>query len=807
MNISLNWIRDFVDLPKLSPQEIGWKLTVHTAEVEGVVDQGKQLENMVIGQVLSLAKHPGADRLNLVQTNIGKETVQIVCGGTNLYEGMLVAVALPGAWVKWHGEGEPVQLSETKIRGELSVGMICAGEEIGLTPDNGPDSKEPKIHDLTNTKVKPGTPLAEVTKQNDVLLEVDNKSLTHRPDLWGHYGFAREFSAIFKKPLKALTPFVSIKAGKPSEKLTLKIEDAKLCPRFSAAIMTGIKIEESPEWLKARLQAAGMNPHNNVVDVTNYVMLELGQPMHAYDRSVVGKDGFVVRYAKKGEKLVTLDETEQKLHEEDPLVCSLDGEPLGLAGIKGGLKSGISEQTTEIILESAAFDPIVVRKSSVRHALRTDASQRFEKSLDPAMTELAIKRAIHLLQELCPTTKLVSAIQSTGTWKPKTMTITVRPEVINSKIGVEVPQKEMIRILKSLDFEVKSVGKSLKVTVPSHRATRDVSIEEDIVEEVARIYGYDQIPPIAPKQPLALPIENAERLCKHTTRKLFALGLGFTEVVNYSFYSKARFEKCGLTEDKHIRILNYLSEDQTHMRRSLIPNLLENIVKNERSFPRIRIFELGHCYEEAGVYMPCEEKRLAAMLAQKEEPFYAIKGALQAYLNGFGVSSYKLLPSKDPAPYAHPKKCADIVVRGKTIGQLFTLHPAVLRAYDLGMNVGAFELQFSPLVENGRSAKTFTALPKFPSMSFDVSALVNQRTSVAEIESAIRKADTEKWVERIELFDIYEGKNIPADKKSLSFRVEIRHPDRTLTEKEYESALSSTFIAIEKCGGIIRGRL
>lgn len=806
MNISLNWIRDFVDLPKLTPQEIAWKITVHTAEVEGVVDQGKQLENMVIGKVLSLAKHPGADRLNLVQTNIGKEAVQIVCGGTNLYEGMLVAVALPGAWVKWHGEGDPVQLSETKIRGELSVGMICAGEEIGLTPDNGPDSKEPKIHDLTSSKVKPGTPLAEVTKQNDVLLEVDNKSLTHRPDLWGHYGFAREFSAIFKKPLKDLAPFLSIKAGKTSEKLTLKIEDDELSPRFSAAIMTGIKIEESPQWLKARLQAAGMNPHNNVVDVTNYVMLELGQPMHAYDRSVVGKDGFVVRYAKKGEKLVTLDETEQKLHEEDPLVCSLDGDPLGLAGIKGGLKSGISEQTTEIILESAAFDPIVVRKSSVRHALRTDASQRFEKSLDPAMTELAIKRAIHLLQELCPTAKLVSAIQTTGTWKPKTMTITVRPEVINSKIGVEVPQKEMIRILKSLDFDVKSVGKSLKVTVPSHRATRDVSIEEDIVEEVARIYGYDQIPPIAPEQPIALPLENAERFHKHTTRSIFALGLGFTEVVNYSFYSKARFEKCGLTEDKHIRILNYLSEDQTHMRRSLIPNLLENIVKNERKFPNIRVFELGHCYEEAGTYMPREEKRLGAMVAQKEEPFYAIKGALESYLQLFGIESYQLLESKNPVPYAHPKKCLDVVVRGKTIGQLFTLHPAVLKAYEIGVDVGAFELHFSPLVQNGRGERKFRALPRFPSMSFDVSVLVDKKTTVASVRKTIRSADAEKWMELIELFDVYEGKNIPEGKKSLSFRIEIRHPDRTLTEKEYQDLQSSTFIAIEKCGGIIRGR-
>lgn len=807
MNISLNWIRDFVDLPKLTPQEIAWKVTVHTAEVEGVLDQSKQLENMVIGQVISIAKHPGADRLNLVQTNIGKETVQIVCGGTNLYEGMLVPVAKPGAWVKWHGEGDPVELGETKIRGELSYGMICAGEEIGLAPDNGPDSKDPKIHDLTASKAKPGTPLAEALKQDDAILEVDNKSLTHRPDLWGHYGFAREMSAIFGKPLRDLAAFLKIKPVAGKEKLTLKIEDNALCPRFSAAILSGIKIEESPQWLKARLVAAGMNPHNNVVDVTNYVMLELGQPMHAYDRKVVGKDGFVVRYAKKGEKLVTLDGTEQKLHEEDPLVCSLSGEPLGLAGIKGGLNSGISEQSTEIILEAAAFDPIVVRKSSVRHTLRTDASQRFEKSLDPAMTDVAIKRAIHLLQKICPTATLVSAIQSTGTWKAKAITVTANPEVINSKIGVKVPQKEMILILKSLEFGVKTAGKTLKVTVPSHRATRDVSIEEDIVEEVARIYGYDQIPPIRPQQPVSLPMENPERFSKHLTRSIFALGLGFTEVVNYSFYSKARFEKCDLTEEKHIRILNYLSEDQTHMRRSLIPNLLANIVANERNFEKIRIFELGHTYEEAGAYMPHEEKHLAAMLGQKEEPFYATKAALESYFQSFGVESFQFIESKNPPPYAHPKKCVDIVVRGKTIGYVFTVHPAVLSAYEISTNVGAFELHFSPLVQNGRGEKKFKVLPRFPSMSFDVSALVDKRTSVASVQKAVRSADAEKWMEAVELFDIYEGKNIPEDKKSLSFRITIRHPERTLTEKEYQGLQSSAFIAIEKMGGIIRGRL
>ncbi len=806
MNISLNWIRDFVDLPKLSGAEIGWKVTVHTAEVEGVIDEAKKFENMFVGKILSITAHPNADKLRLVNVDLGSKIHKLVCGGSNLAVGMSVAVATPGAVVQWHG-GETVTLELAKIRGEESYGMICAGEEIGMTEmQKTQSSDDHAILDLSALKAKPGTPLAEALGLNDTLLEIDNKSLTHRPDLWSHYGFAREMSAIFGKPLKKLEPLLKMKPASGKEKLTIKIEDNKMCPRFSAAIMTGIKIEESPQWLKARLLAAGMNPHNNVVDVTNYVMLELGQPMHAYDRAVVGKDGFVVRAAKKGEKLVTLDETEQKLHEEDPLVCSLAGEPLGLAGIKGGLKSGISNDTTEIILESATFDPVVVRKSSVRHALRTDASQRFEKSLDPSMTETAIKRAINLLQELCPTAKVVSPITTVGTWKAKEIEITASPESICSKIGKKIATKEMVSILKALEFDVKIVGKSLKIIVPSHRATRDVNIEEDIVEEVARIHGYDQIDPVLPALPIKLPIENEERSFKHLTRTIFALGLGFTEVVNYSFYSKDRFEKCGLSEEGHIKILNYLSEDQTHMRRTLVPNMLANIAANERTFEKIQIFELGHTYDKTEDYMPREEKHLAAMVAMDSEPFYAAKGALEDYLNNFGVSAYQLIESKYPAPCAHPKKCVDIVVRGKTIGQLFTLHPGTLKGYDIRKNVAAFELRFSPLVQNGRAEKRFKALAKFPSMSFDVSVLVNKKTKVADLEKIIRSADAERIIESVTLFDIYEGKNIPEDKKSLSFSIEIRHPERTLLEQELQTLQEATFLAIEKFGGTIRGR-
>ncbi|QQR54332.1 phenylalanine--tRNA ligase subunit beta [Candidatus Peregrinibacteria bacterium] len=810
MNISLDWISDFVSLGKKNPAEIGALLTRHTAEVEGIIDLAKPYEKMIVGEVLEIKKHPGADRLNLVQTDIGeKEPVQIVCGGQNLKPGLKVAVALPGAWCKWHGEGEPVQITQAKIRGESSHGMICAGEEIGLPSDNLPGSTEVHICELAkiNTeaaRAKTGTPLAEVLGKKGAVLEIDNKSLTHRPDLWGHYGIARELAAILEEKLVTLDTFVTHPKPKGKTVAILDIEDKTLCPRFSAAILTGITIEESPLWMKARLEAAGMNVHNNIVDITNYVMLELGQPMHAYDRETIG-DTLRVRFAKKGEKLLTLEGGEHPLTEEDPIITNGADLPIGLAGIKGGLHSGIRSETTELVLEAATFDPVAVRKAAARHGLRTDASQRFEKKLDPSLTEMALQRAIHLILKLCPEAKLEGPIHTVGSWKATKKTLSLDPARLCSKIGVEIPDSEITRILKALAFEVKKDGKKLEVTVPSHRASGDVGIEEDLVEEVARLYGYDKIPPLLPALPTQLPIENTERELKHRARNIFAGSLGFTEVMTYSFYGKDRMQKCGLDENEHLKILNPLSEDQTHLRTTLTPNLLAVIAANAREKEKIQIFEIGHSYREVGHYMPEEQKRITAMLAQKEEPFYKAKGALETFLKNFGVENYELRPSEKILPYAHPKKSVDLLVNGKPAGVLFTAHPGTLKAFDIALNVSVFSFHFSALATAVQNGKRFQSLPKFPGMEMDVSVLVPARQTVAELEAAIRSVDNENRMESVELFDIYSGEKIPQNQKSLSFRIKLRHPERTLTDAEFQNLQKSTFIALEKTGAKVRG--
>lgn len=808
MKISLNWLKNFVDIPdSVTPEKLGELLTLHTAEIEGVLDLASEYDNMMIGRVLKVGRHPNADKLVVCKVDIGRtEPVQIVCGGENLVEDMLVAVAIPGASVRWHGEGDPVKLEEVKIRGEISFGMICAGEEIGLETDNPEGSKEVHIKDLSYLKCKPGTPLAKALNKSDAIFDVDNKSLTHRPDLWGHYGLAREVSCLVQKPLKPIDPFLKFKGTPNNEKLTIKIESPEGCPHFSGCIITNLKTKESPDWIKSNLLSAGVRPINNIVDVTNYIMLELGEPMHSYDRGFIKKDTLLARFAKKGETLETIDHKTRELSEEDILICDGENKPVALAGVMGGVNSEISDNTTEIILEAANFHASTIRRTSTRHGLRSDSSQRFEKGLDPALTEMAIKRAIVLLQETCPDLVIASPIVTVGEWKEPKIEMTVDPATINNKIGVTVETKEMIRILTALEFDITEVGKKLKIRIPSHRATGDVDIEEDITEEIARIYGYNQIAAEMPKLPINLPIENETRNLKHSTRNILSAGLGFTEVMNYSFYNEEVFKKFGLEDMRHIKVLNPLSSDQTHMRVSLVPGMLKSITQNQKNFKEMKLFELGHTYQEIGEFMPLEEKWLIAAVATqaKTEVFYDIKGSFLAFQKSFRAPNVALRDCTTPPPYAHPKKCLEITLRGMSIGYVFALHPAVAKAHDLEHQVGIFELNFSKFTAHGRNLAAFEPLPRFPSITFDISFLIDRKTLIADIEKQIKKGDPHHLIYATNLFDIYEGKNIPDDKKSLAFSIELRHSDRTLTDQEFQDTQKAIFKEIEKLGGQVR---
>jgi phenylalanyl-tRNA synthetase beta chain len=802
MYVSLNWLKDFVEIPENTDIKIlGNEITLKTAEVEGVKVESAIFDKMVVGQVVELLPHPNADKLKIAKTSIGKETHQIVCGGENLKEGMYVAVALPGASVKWHGEGEPVVLEKAKIRGEESYGMICAGSEIGVEDKS---AGEKDIMDLSSIKPTPGTPLSEIFQKNDIILEFDNKSLTHRPDLWGHYGIAREIAAITGKKFKKCEPKISI--PQKGESLNLKVEDGELCPRYCGLIIENVKIEESPEWLKKRLRATGHGTHNNIVDVTNYVLTELGQPLHAFDKNYI-KEGIIVRKAKKGEKIKTLDGKERTLNTEN-LVIADHEKPVAIAGVIGGENSEINENTTSIILESANFNAGSIRRTSVELGIRTDSVQRFEKSLDPNLAELAIKRAGELILQICPSSKLACPISDVKNFNEKPIKINLNTDKAISKIGVQISVKQIKEILESLEFEIKEKTKSLlEVTIPSHRSTKDITIEDDLIEEIARIYGYENIQPALPSLPTHLPKENTERFSKHRTRELLSYGLGMDEVYNYSFYGEKELSDCMMTEDSHMKLLNYLSEDQTHMRTTLIPNLLKNIRENVKHTDEIKIYEIGRTYKDAGEYFPVEEKKIGGAIVKKgknKNSFYEAKGVVETFLNKFGIKTAIAKEIKN-APYAHPNKAISYLENnGKVIAQVFETHPTVSKNHDIEKyDISMFEINFTEALKLENQKKSFRQIPKFPAITIDISVLIDKEVEVEEIKKAILKSDTNLITEAI-LFDIYQGDNIEKGKKAVAFKITLQSEDKTLTDEEMLSVQSKVFKNLESIGGFIR---
>jgi phenylalanyl-tRNA synthetase beta chain len=711
-----------------------------------------------------------------------------------------------GAKVKWHGEGEPVVMEKAEIRGVESYGMICASVELGLNnPDEGPHD----ILDLSALKPEVGAEIKDVLKKDDIIFEFDNKSLTHRPDLWGHIGIAREISAITNSKFKPLK--VDVKIPETGESIDVKVKDKTLCPRYCGLIFNNIKVEKSPDWLTRRLKATGHGIHNNIVDITNYVMMELGQPLHAFDKALI-KDGIIVRPAKKNEKIKTLDSKEYNL-DETMLVIADHEKPVAVAGIIGGEHSGINENTTSIILESANFNSSSVRRTSTKLGIRTDSVQRFEKGLDPLLAETAIKRAAQLILQICPEAQIAGAITDIQKFNKKPLKITLDLEKAKSKIGAEISAQEMKKILESLEFKVTEKGRKIKtfiVEVPTFRATKDILIEDDLIEEIARIYGYDNIAPILPNLPTKLPLENTERTKKHRARELFSYGLGFDEVYNYSFYGLTDIKKSLLAESHHLKLQNYLSEEQTHMVTSLAPNILKNLQENVKNFSEIKIYEIGHTYLEIGEFFPLEEKKICGAILIKgksDKIFYEAKGCIEAFIQKFNLSHVAPAKGAKNTPYAHPAKSLTFIDHsGKSLATCFMLHPTVQKNYDLDKySIAFFEINFTEALKLEETKNSYKHLPKFPSITFDISVAVDKNVEVATLESAIKNTEKD-LINDVKLFDIYEGEKIAQDKKAVAFSVTLQALDRTLTDAEMAQTQSKIFTALENLGGEIRGK-
>lgn len=788
MHLSLNWIKDFLkNNITLTAEELGDLITLKTAEIEGFNDEAHNFENMVVGQIIEVKPHPNADKLKICITDIGDKKVQIVCGGSNVENGLKVACTLPGSRVKWHGEGDLITIEAAQVRGEDSYGMIAAAEEIGLGQSEGN-----QIMNLNYLDAAPGTPLAEALQKADIVYEIDNKSLTHRPDLWGHLGFAREIATITDNEFTLPSPQVEIPSK--GKEISLKVTDKEILQRWNSVIIEGITVGPSPLWMQSRLQSCGINPVNNLVDVTNYVMLEIGQPMHCYDYDILGTDKLEIRFAKPGETLETIDHKQRELHTEDPILFA--GKPTMLLGIMGGANSEVTEATSTILLEAGNWDPTIIRKTSTRNGLRTDASQRFEKSLDSNLTELAIKRALEIILEICPEAKIAGPITDIWNKKPEIITIDLDPERVRKYIGADISDDQIKNILQSLGYTLEN----WRITVPSHRATKDIGIEVDLIEEVARIYGYDQIEATLPELPAKMPHLNLHRERQHQARQILA-SFGLSEVLNYSFYGKQDLEQCFLEEEKHIKLKNYLSEEQTHMRVSLLPNLLKNVHLNLKNFSEFSIYELGRIYPEIGEFFPAEEEQIGLVVVGKDS-FLQLKGILQEFFEQFSHQQYTFERNDNPPAQAHPNKAGHFLDENETLAEIFAVHPLILENYDIDAEVAYAEINFGRLAHDETFIPSFDTLPKFPDTSFDLSILVNKKTPAAELKQTL--AETSELIHSVELFDVYEGEHIPADKKALAYTITLR-ADRTLTDQETTEVQQNCIANIQKIGGEVRG--
>lgn len=803
MYLSLNWIKDWLKLPKdLDGKQVGLDFTMATVEVEEVLDQKESLAGVVVGKVEEITKHPDADRLQVCQVDIGGEKrEQIVCGGTNLSKGMLVAVAKVGTKVKWHGEGELVELQKTKIRGVESSGMIVASSEIGLE-NLFPAESEKEIMDLSELKLKVGQELSEALKLNDIIIDVDNKSINHRPDLWGQYGMARELAAIYKVKL------ADYKVAELKEKNELKLKvdvlDKENCFRYLGLAIKNIKVAESPLELKKKLEAVGIRPINNIVDVTNYVMYELGQPMHAFDARQIEGANIVVKQAKKGESFVTLDGEKRKLPEGALMICD-SKKNVALAGIMGGQNSEISDDTTEIILESANFKAASIRKTSMALGLRTESSARFEKSLDPVLAETAIKKAAEMILELCPDAYVASKLVDVNNNPFKEITLEVPEDLINKRFGVEIPTKEIKDILTRLQFGITYKAKKFTIKVPSFRATKDISIPEDIVEEVARVYGYDNIDATLPVVHVREPVMDVARRSERDIILWLAWSQAYNEVYNYPFSDQEWIKKLDFEVNQHIKVKNSISPELSYLNISLLPNLFKKAEENLRWYEEFKIFELQRVFDknQKGFYhtdnskkkfLPKQEKYLAGVEVSKasaEDLFLSVKGLVESMMEHWQIDWDIESTNLSYANTAYVVKHQDI-----EFGHFGILDMSLFDSRDIKVNVAFWELNFSSLVKYISNKKRYQSLPKFPSIKRDMAIQVDDNMAWRDIEADIYKVTP--LIRSIELFDIYKGKGVAPGMKSLAYHLEFRSDDRTLLAEDVDELMNEILAILEK---------
>ena len=804
MKVSLNWIKKYVDLPKdITNEQIMRDLTIRTVEVEDMVNTGDKFKDIVVGKIIEVNPHPNADLLKVCLVDIGEdEYKQIVCGGENLYPNELVVISKPGAMVYWHGEGDLVEIKETKMRGVSSYGMICGATEVYLS-ELFPPKNEKEIVDLTGLDVKPGENISDALNLGDTILEIDNKSLSNRPDLWGHYGIARELSVIYNVPLKELE--IDKPNGLPEYKVS--IEEKDKCKRYVAVKIEGVNTKESPSWMKTLITNAGMRPINAIVDITNYVMMAVGQPTHAFDSTHVEGEKIVVRNARENEKLLLLDNNELDLTTDDLVICD-ESSPLALAGIRGGKEDSILPETTSVILEVANFSAAAIRKTGKRFAEKTDASIRYEKGIDTQRVDLGISLALKLFKEIFPDSKVVAFKDEYLEATPNNV-IDVTKKFLDDRLGKVISNEEITRILTGLGYEVSFDNDTYHVVVPTFRSTGDVTLKDDVMGDIARLLGYDSFE----KKPLTINFEHAvlqnDVLLERRLKEYLSYRCGFNEIITYPWIDEKYIDAAGFDKSKMVMLATPPSPEQAYLRASLVPGLLEAISKNLRYFDEFRIYEMTEVFEKGEYHessedetLPIHKNYLSGAIVKKDakSAFYEIKGVIESMSSYVHMESLSFRPCESSS-YLDKNAKLDIYLGDVLVGSLGLLSVKTMADSKIKRtNVGIFEINVSEFIPYPSRTNEFKHLPEIPLVEKDLSILVDEDVTWEKISKMIRNKVSEySFVEE------YRGEQVPTGKKSVTFKVKLGDGKSTLTSDDINHKLEEITITLNRtCGATIR---
>ena len=795
MKLNRKWLHEeFVDLSSVSDKEYVEKLTIFGQKVETWERMDAEIKNVKVGKVVSIVRHENSDHMWVCQIDVGEEApIQIVTGAQNVKEGDLVPVALHNSYLPGG-----VHITKGKLRGEVSNGMLCGLEELGLTLNDFPNAILDGIWILNDEPCKIGDDINLVIGNDDTI--VDFEITNNRPDCYSIIGLARESAAAFGMQMKHHEPVVKgSDSGSIFEMLDVDVPATELCNRYSSRMVKNVKIAPSPKWLRNRLRANGIRPINNIVDITNYVMLEYGQPMHAFDYRYVSSGKIIVREAEEGETLTTLDGNVRNL-KPGMLVIADENKPIGLAGIMGGENSEILDDTTTVVFESANFNGTSIRQTALALGMRTESSGKFEKNLDPMMTVPAVQRACELV-ELLEAGDVMDGIIDIINYVPEEKTLPLECDKINRLLGTDISKEDMVKYLNLLEIEVD--GDTIKV--PSFRP--DLNLMADVAEEIGRSYGYNEIATTAFKtstqggySPFMLAESKAGALCR---------SLGYSEIITYSFVSPAIFDQIRLPADSTLRnamrIQNPLGEDTSIMRTIALPSMLDILSRNYAYHNKsVKLYELAKIYlPTEGEILPAEPKMLVLGTYGASETFFTLKGELEAILAGLNMPKASYTAVKDNPSY-HPGRCAMVSVGGVDLGYMGQVHPLVCKNYGIDAEVYCVELDFTKLFTLRLPDPTYTPLPKYPTVTRDLAIVCDAAVTVAEAENVITAA-AGKLLRGIRLFDIYRGVGVPEGKKSMAFSLELRADDRTLTDQDSEAVMTKVLKALkEKLDAILR---